>query len=157
MVLIIGYGNTLRRDDGVGHHLAKIIQERCGAASVRVVEAHQLVPELIDEMVFPDVTAVLFMDARVTTDICSCQGIPEEVEIREIEAAVSSPSFGHHLDPSTLLAYARHLNGGHPRAWLISIPGVDFEYGEGFSEYARRSLTIAEDKVIRMLHSIFIK
>lgn len=43
--LVIGYGNTLRRDDGVGRYLADRLARDPRAAGVRVLAAHQLLPE----------------------------------------------------------------------------------------------------------------
>jgi hydrogenase maturation protease len=151
MILIIGYGNTLRRDDGAGPALARSVKERSGVGDVRVLEAHQLVPELADEIASPVVTAVLFMDASISRTAKRNHEAPECVEIRKLDSTVSSQSFGHHLDPSTLLAYAEHLYGRQPQAWLISIPGEDFDFGEGFSDAVRSSLVNAEAKVLDLL------
>ncbi|HKZ17257.1 MAG TPA: hydrogenase maturation protease [Geobacteraceae bacterium] len=151
MILIIGYGNSLRRDDGAGPALARTVKERCGDGDLRVLEAHQLAPELADEIAAPDVTAVHFMDASVARDANQDQEVPEGVEIRKLDSKALTQSFGHHFDPSTLLAYAEHLYGKHPQAWLISIPCADFDFGEGFSDAARASLASAEEKVLELL------
>jgi hydrogenase maturation protease len=157
MILIIGYGNSLRRDDGAGPALARSVKERCGDGDVRALEVHQLAPELADEIASPDVTAVLFMDASVARNENQDQESRECVEIQKLESKVSSQSFGHHFDPSTLLAYAEHLYGKHPKAWLISIPGEDFDFGEGFSDAARSSLAVAEEKVLELLTRLSVQ
>jgi hydrogenase maturation protease len=151
MILMIGYGNSLRRDDGAGPALARRVKERCGDGGVHALEVHQLVPELADEIASPDVTAVFFMDASIARSENPDQESPESVEIQMLDSKASSQSFGHHFDPSTLLAYAEHLHGKHPIAWLISIPGEDFDFGEGFSDVALSSLAIAEEKVMVLL------
>jgi hydrogenase maturation protease len=44
-ILLIGYGNTLRNDDGVGVRIAEIIAEE-NRPHVQVIATHQLTPEL---------------------------------------------------------------------------------------------------------------
>jgi hypothetical protein len=40
---------------------------------------------------------------------------------------------GHQLDPATLLLYAATLYAHTPQAWLLTIGGMDFTHGQGFS------------------------
>ncbi len=147
----------MRRDDGAGPALARSVKERCRDVDIRVLEVHQLAPELSEEIAAPDVTAVLFMDASVTRDENQDYGVQEEVEICELDLKISSQSFGHHFAPSVLLAYAEHLYGKHPPAWLISIPGVDFDFGEGLSDNARTSLVVAEERVLELLGRLTVQ
>ena len=43
-VLLIGYGNPLRRDDGFGSELAQRLQQEFSDANVEIIAAHQLTP-----------------------------------------------------------------------------------------------------------------
>jgi hydrogenase maturation protease len=154
MILIIGYGNRLRRDDGVGPTLAKTIQENEQLDDIRVIETHQLVPELAEEMAASDVTAVIFMDASVASGKLDASDIMAGLEVRRLDSVAATPSFSHQCDPSTLLLYCALLYAKKPPAWLVSIPGVDFTYGQGFSEVALHSLAIAQDKVLDLLYRL---
>jgi hydrogenase maturation protease len=151
MILIIGYGNSLRRDDGAGPVLAKRVFEKAGTAYLRMLEAHQLVPDLATELAAPDVSAVIFIDASVAADGTEASCILPEIEPREIHCEAATSSLSHHFDPETLLSYVELLYGKKPPAWLVSIPGVDFGYGEGFSTFALNSLAVAEDKVLELI------
>ena len=65
-----------------------------------------------------------------------------------------SPGIGHHLNASTLLAYSRFLFKKEPPAWLITVPGTDFDHGEGLSETARKAIDSAPEilsELIRLL------
>ncbi len=53
--------------------------------------------------------------------------------MQQVEVQQCSPVLGHHLIPSALLLYARRLYGVCPPAWLVTVPGYDFDLGEGFS------------------------
>jgi hypothetical protein len=50
---------------------------------------------------------------------------------------------GHHLNPPALLAYSRYLFNREPPAWLITVPGTDFDHGEGLSVTARKAIDSA--------------
>jgi hydrogenase maturation protease len=151
MFLLIGYGNCLRRDDGSGTALAKMVCENAGYDDIRVIETHQLVPELAEQVAAPDVTAVIFMDASVVQGKKEVPCMLVEVEMRKLNSGAVTPSFAHYCDPSTLLSYAELLYSRKPPAWLVSIPGVDFTCGEGFSETALHSLAVAQEMVLNLL------
>ena len=62
--LVIGYGNSLRRDDGAGLLLAASVAADMAAAGepVRLVQVQQLAPELAEEIAAPHVGGVIFVD-----------------------------------------------------------------------------------------------
>jgi hydrogenase maturation protease len=60
-VLIIGFGNPLRGDDGFGWHAAQRLCERLGSPDVQVIACHQLTPELAEDIGAAE--RVLFIDA----------------------------------------------------------------------------------------------
>ena len=128
MILIIACGNSLRRDDGAGLILAEKLETdwRSAGADVERISVHQLAPELAVDIARADVTAVVFVDTRAMEPDAGLQ-------VRPIETGSSSPSLGHYLDPSTLVAYASLLYGKHPPAWQVTVPGIDFDHGEGLS------------------------
>ena len=66
MILIIGYGNSLRGDDGAGLLLAEGLEEAWQARQVEVerLAVHQLTPELTLEISREEVTSVVFVDTR---------------------------------------------------------------------------------------------
>lgn len=143
MILVIAYGNSLRRDDGAGLILAERLEQEWLAYSVSVerVEVHQLVPELAADLARNEVTAVIFVDTRAVeadeSDPC--------VQIYPLSTNHLPPSLGHHLSPATLLTYARLLYDKQPAAWMVATPGVDFGHGEGLSPLARQAInTVGE-------------
>lgn len=154
MFLFIGYGNSLRRDDGAGPALLKMIREHAGFDDIRAIETHQLVPELAVEIASSDVAAVLFLDASAASVGPDSHDAGNRVILRKLAGVASTPSLGHCCDPSILLLYAELLYGRKPPAWLVTIPGVDFEYGEGLSELTRSSLVVAQEMVLDLLHRL---
>jgi Ni,Fe-hydrogenase maturation factor len=58
----------------------------------------------------------------------------------------------HAADPRTMLALARDVFGHAPKAWWLTIPAVNLEFGEELSPEAQRGFEEAVQK-IRLLSS----
>jgi len=130
--LIIGYGNALRRDDGVGLKVATEA-EKLGFSGTRSLLCHQLTPELAATIA--EVDRVIFVDAEINSDPVQLQAIqPEEA---------TGTQMGHFCDARSLLALSQILYHYAPQAWLITIPAVDFDFGEQFSPLAENGVTQA--------------
>jgi hydrogenase maturation protease len=126
-VLIIGIGNTLRRDDGVGIVAAQKLEKTVGGHACAIV-CQQLTPELAKNLSEAD--RVIIIDAD--------QGnIPGQVTVKEIKPGNQAFNpLTHELDPATLLTISRELYGKCPDAFLITVTGSTFEYGENLSQPA---------------------
>jgi hydrogenase maturation protease len=138
-LLVIGYGNTLRRDDGVGPKVAEVVAE-LALPGVRTLACPLLTPELAE--VVSQACAVIFVDAAVDA--------PREVQKRTLAPAESSQVMAHAASPATLLALARDVFGHAPEAWLITIPVEDLGIGEDLSPFARRGLEVAIQETKRL-------
>jgi hydrogenase maturation protease len=122
-VLIIGYGNPLRGDDGFGYRAAERIP---GAIAV-----HQLTPELMEPISRAD--RVVFVDAAAV-------GVPGEVRRRRVIPAAGDAGFTHHATPEGLLAGALALYGRAPEATLITVSGADFSLSDRLSPEVQAAL-----------------
>ncbi len=131
-MLVIGYGNTLRRDDGVGPKVAEAVEAQ-KLPGVRVIVCHQLTPELAAPV--SQARAVVFVDA----DAKSKGG----VELREIEAGDAGQILAHATDPHSLLALAKKIFGRSPKAWALAIPVEDLGFGDGLSPRAAAGFEVA--------------
>lgn len=132
-LLIIGYGNSLRRDDGAGLVLAQRLADLWQAQghAVRLLLTHQLMPEMALDLAEEDVGGVLFVDASVEsrTEVAL---LPVENE-QSASGSDQRTGLNHHVDSAMLLAYADGLYGRRPAAWLLPVPAVDLAHGEGLS------------------------
>lgn len=135
-LLVIGYGNTLRGDDGVGPRAAEAIAT-LALPGVRALVCPLLTPELAEAVSLAGV--VIFVDAAVDA--------PREVLMRPLVPAASSQVVAHAASPATLLALARDVYGRVPEAWWLTIPVADLGIGETFSPLAQRGLAEAIAKV----------
>ncbi len=139
--LIIGFGNTLRGDDGVGPQVAEAIAQ-WQLTNVRSRSVHQLTPELAAEIA--QAQTVIFVDATV-------QG--ETVQWRAIAAGAEAPCTAHYADPRSLLVISQILYGRSPQAYELLIPAVDFSFGETLSETTKNNLKVALEKLKKILDS----
>jgi hydrogenase maturation protease len=122
-LLVIGYGNTLRRDDGVGPRVAETI-ESLNLRGVSSLACHQLSPEHAEAVA--RARQVVFVDAAVD-DISG-------IKLRKLQAGKTTQLMAHAADPSTLLALARDVFGHAPEAWWLTIPAVKLGFGTDFSK-----------------------
>ncbi len=122
-VLVIGYGNPLRGDDGVGCLVAEEVAKHIfdPESKVKVVACHQLNPELAEAVA--ETRAVIFVDASVELS-------PGEVKVTTVAPDRFSPAnITHHMKPSALLATASELFGQAPPAKTVAIGAMSFDMG----------------------------
>lgn len=135
-LLVIGYGNTLRGDDGVGPRVAEAV-EALKLAGVRTFTCQQLSPEHAE--MISQVERVIFVDAAVDT--------PKEVQLRELVPGETTQLMAHAADPRTILALARDVFGHAPKAWWLTIPVLSLEFSEILSPTAREGFDGAVKKI----------
>jgi len=127
-VLIIGYGNPLRCDDGLGWRAAEALSRT--SPDVEVITSYQLTPEFAEPVSQADM--VVFIDAAQDGDAGSlrCRPVSGGDDMR----------FSHQLSSGALLAMAEHLYHRSPRAFEVSVCGGSFAHGETFSPAVQRAL-----------------
>ncbi len=139
--LVIGYGNSLRTDDGAGPCVAAAVAS-WDIPGVVAVAVHQLTPELSEQLAIADLA--IFVDARLATG-------GETVEVLPLETPEELGLHGHVCDPRSLLALARAIYGRTPRCWLITVPCTDFSLGEGLSITARKGVAQALERIAALV------
>jgi len=135
--LVIGIGNPLRGDDGVGWRLARLARRIRPAPRVRLVP--QLTPELALELA--TARRVLFVDAWIPPREIAIPG----PQLRRLAASGGEVGVaaGHGLDPGDLLALAALFGDAPPPAWLLLVPAFAFPHGQGVSDALRQGLPAA--------------
>jgi hydrogenase maturation protease len=100
---------------------------------------HQLAPELAEALVEYDL--VVFIDAHVA------DAGWDPVHWQEVQPAYQSSLVGHHLKPSSVVALAEGLYGRRPKAFVLSIQGDDFDFGESLSAATSARADLAVDRL----------
>jgi hydrogenase maturation protease len=123
--LIVGFGNPLRGDDGVGQVVARAFADEAAIVGVDALACHQLTPELAER--FAAAARVVLVDVAAG---CEAGGI-SVVPLQPAPALAST--LGHHLEPPQLLHMTQVLYGRSPEAYLVTVGAGSLELGEGLS------------------------
>lgn len=140
--IVIGYGNELCSDDGIGCRVANIIN-LWHLSHVQSLAVHQLTPELAANLA--NVNLAIFVDASLNAEL-------QNVQVESILPNESRMTIGHSIKPTYLLALTKSLYGYSPTAWLITVPGVNFELGDSLSPIAEQGISIALTKIINIIN-----
>lgn len=117
--LVIGYGNTLRRDDAAGVYAAGLIGQRY--PGVECLTVQQLTSDMA--ITLAHYRTVVFIDASATANELRV------TKLRPTNAMVEYDS--HSMTPQMLLNASNDLYGIIPRETVqIEIPANDFTLGE---------------------------
>jgi hydrogenase maturation protease len=135
-ILIIGYGNPGRQDDGLGPALAEAL-ERLELSGVTVDSDYQLTVEHAEAAARYRV--VVFADATTEGR--------EPFTWNRVQPGPAGIRFtSHHLGPADVLALARDLFGGEPAGYVLAVRGHRFgEFEVGLSPEAEIALAGAVD------------
>jgi len=123
--LLIGIGNRLRRDDGVG----PFVLDQFTAEHWQKVELLQLTPETAELLSGFD--HVVFVDA----DVSGLRAVT--IEPVSVGPAPGVP-LTHFSTPEAIVAMARTLFDFRGKAHVCRIPVWDFEFAEGLSFAAQK-------------------
>lgn len=166
-ILILGYGNPGRGDDGLGpetvNRLETLRQHGLlpSTSNLTLLTDFQLQVEHVLDMEGQDLC--LFIDAHLKAPL------PFSFERVYPEAV---PSFStHRVSPGTLLKVHEDLKGPSPPAFALGIPATAFDLGAPLSEEAQNALdeafrwveylikhpeTAIWDKLSRSLRSLYV-
>ena len=135
-LLLIGYGNPLRQDDGLGWHIALAI-EALDLPGLQVLAAQQLSLELAAPIAMAK--AVVFVDAAYGIAPLALKPLHHN----PLAPDPAPQAFSHQLTPQALLVLAGELYGHQPAALQLLVPAQWDGHGEGFSPCAAAALPTA--------------
>lgn len=137
-LLIIGYGNPDREDDGVAWHILCALIIKLGLPAPDSYEDEfpqakqidfsfylQLTPEMAEEISAYEY--ICFVDAHTGS-------IPKEVRLIGVESDFQRSPFTHHLTPQSLISICKTLYGHVPEAALLSVRGYQFLFSRQLSD-----------------------
>lgn len=135
--IVIGYGNTLRSDDGAGYRVAEQMA-RWQHLGLTTWPAQQLLPEMAAALA--EVELAIFVDVKAQAATLECCRL--EPQARQLRT--------HHLEPTSLLALTEQLYGCQPRAYWLLLPAENFAFGEQLSPRTQASLDQAATKILEL-------
>ena len=141
--LVVGYGNALRTDDGLGWHAAELLVDDPRLDGTTVFARQQLTPELALD--FSRATFVVLVDA-------SHGHPPGTFTIQPLEQAEGTgTTWSHHLDPTGLVSLAHELYGRAPDVYVVSVGAASLEIGDHLSPLLEAVLPRVVDAVAELV------
>jgi hydrogenase maturation protease len=124
-VLVLGYGNPGRQDDGLGQAIVAEL-ERLRLPGVSAEADYQLSIENAADLAEAD--KVVFVDAAV-------EGA-EPFAVKRVEASTAISFTTHAFEPASVLALCEVAYGRAPEALEVGVRGYSFGLAEGLTEKA---------------------
>ncbi len=143
-ILIYGYGNPGRQDDGLGNAVVERLEEWVQKEGIRNVEFdsnYQL--NIEDAATISDKDLVIFVDASVE-DI-------EDIILTPVDESVKVAFSSHSASPGYIVKLCHDLFNTQPACYLLHIKGYEWEFMGGLTNKAKenleKSLELLKDKI----------
>lgn len=140
-ILLIGYGNPGRLDDGLGPALAEAVSRK-ELKNITVDSNYLLTVEDAAEVAEHDV--VIFADASVNSE--------EPFTFKPITPKTVNTFSSHSIEPEIVLGFAHGLFNAKTKGYALAIRGYEFnEFGERLSSRAQDNLISAVEFLSELL------
>ncbi len=139
-ILVYGYGNIGRQDDGLGVELASLV-EQAQFTFVDTDSNYQLNIEDADNIIPYDV--VIFADASVKA--------VAPFQFYRIAPAKEITFTTHAMAPQSVLALCEDISEVVPECYIMEMPGYEWEFNEEMTEKAKNNLKEATSFIMNLL------
>ncbi len=143
-ILIYGYGNPGRQDDGLGNHFVEKVKtwaEENRLSNISFDSNYQL--NIEDAAEISDKDIVIFVDASIE-DI-------ESFELDEITPDAKVEFSMHAVSASYVVHLCRDIYQKSPKSFLLHVKGYEWEFMEGITEKALKNFEKAFEYMKPML------
>jgi hydrogenase maturation protease len=134
-IAIVGIGNPIRSDDGLGAYICEQIDE-INLPCVTVIIKHQLDIGLTEEL--SKFNKVIFIDASIKAETISLQPL-------NLRKKYPQPQ-SHSVHPAVLAGLAKKLYAAKTKFYICTVGGYSFEIGNKLSEvsmnYAHEAVSL---------------
>lgn len=151
-VLILGFGNLDRQDDGVAWYILSELMQRHGLQKPTTIDIDeyspekdihflfqlQLVPELADDLYQYD--QAVFIDAHTGS-------VLSEINMAEISPEYQHSPLTHHLTAPSLLSITSQIYHKFPKSILISVRGYQFNFSQELSSFTMALIPLTVTKI----------
>lgn len=131
-VLILGYGNPGRQDDGLGPAIAEAV-EQWDLPNITAEAPYQL--NIEDAATLAEYDLVIFADAGVE--------VPEPYSLKRVEPVREITFSTHSVSPEVILGLCQDHFHAKPEAYVLAVRGYAFEFEEGLTPKAKDNLADA--------------
>jgi hydrogenase maturation protease len=142
--LVIGYGNVLRSDDGIGWRVAEAIANDERFEGVTVLQRHQLTPELALDVSRADI--VVLVDATRERPAGTFA-----IEPVVADRPGGAPAWTHQMDPGTIALLAAELYGSAPDVHVVRVGVESLDVGQELSPPVEAAVPTVVEAIAGML------
>lgn len=131
-ILIYGYGNIGKQDDGLGVYFAEAMEQwvhEKGIKNIFFDTNYQL--NIEDSLLMVDKDIVLFADASRSGPTFT---------LKKLSAKKYYPALTHSMSPENLIYLCKKLYNKTPKVTLLAIKGYKWNIREGLSSHAKTNL-----------------
>ncbi|MBN1787588.1 MAG: hydrogenase maturation protease [Sedimentisphaerales bacterium] len=140
-ILLIGFGNPARADDGLGPSVAEKIEAQ-NLPNVTVDSDYQLTVE--DSAQVAEYDIVIFADAS--------QNCAEPFSFEPLNDRQEGSFSSHSVEPAQVMTLAEKLFGSKAKAFMLGIRGYEFDqFGASLSEKAKTNMEKAIDFIVDLI------
>ncbi|GAB4316942.1 MAG: hydrogenase maturation protease [Bacteroidales bacterium] len=143
-ILIYGYGNPGRQDDGLGNAMVEKLEswvEDNGLQGFHFDSNYQLNIEDAAEIAHRDL--VIFVDAS-TEEI-------DDFILTQVDSSTKVAFTSHAASPGYIVHLCKEIYGAFPPTFLLHIKGYEWNFQEGLTEKAQHNLDKAFDFLTQKL------
>jgi len=145
-ILIYGYGNPGRRDDGLGIELVRMVQEWIDKHHLKCMTS-----ENNYQLNVEDAETISKMEIVVFVDATQEEGI-NEYKFKKIEPSDKKVEFSMHaVSPEFVLGLSNKLFKKLPETYVLAVKGYEWDFKEGLSYNANLNLEQAFQFLTRKL------
>jgi hydrogenase maturation protease len=156
-VIIIGYGNPDRGDDGVAWHIMIHLAKKLGRDIPTFEEGFTMCgesPELFFTLqLMPEIAEMISLFDRVCFIDAHTGHVSDNVHIEYLHPQFQPSPLTHHLTPMTCLELTNVIYKKKPGAILVSVRGYDFGF---MAQLSPKTSEHAEEAVDFIWNWIFV-
>jgi hydrogenase 3 maturation protease len=136
---LVGVGNPLRRDDGVGPWLVAAVRDAAGAG-LTLVDAQDVPENFVPSIARGDAHNVVFIDAAAAA------GPPGTIVFGPLADFAEAGSYSTHK--MALALSGKFLEAAGKRPFLLGIVPADLDFGEGLTAEVERAAASLRDLIL---------
>ena len=138
---LVGVGNPLRRDDGVGPWIVEAVRTAVTGTRLRLIDAQDVPENFVHSIARDECHNVVFIDA------VAAGGAPGTVVFGPLADLAEAESFSTHK--LALSLSGKFLETAGKRVFLLGIVPADLEFGAGLTADVARSAASLRDLIRR--------
>ena len=137
---LVGVGNPMRRDDGVGPWVIGAVQAAAPGTNLRVIDAQDVPENFVHVIARADCRNVVFIDA------VAAEGTPGTVVFGPLAEFAEAAGFSTHK--LALSLSGRFLEDAGKKVFLLGVVPADLEFGVGLTDEVARAAASLRDLIL---------